>query len=178
MAGRKYCSNDYLLVLHVEALFISLSKHPSPSNAIKANSILRKMELSVDEGGFDANPNTMSYALAILTCGRCSDSALGARYAEALLEQMEKRALSEANLRSTVSRIAPAFVSLEAESFNVVLTAISQSRQRDAPERAMKIVQRMEQYFEMGNESVRPTTRSWNGAYTNHREYIYLLQYD
>lgn len=123
------------------------------------------MELPVEEGGFDVEPDRLSYALTVLTCARCSDAVFGARAAEVNLKRMEARATAEAQKRDEVSSYAALpVVTLDVECFNVVLTAISRCRQRDAPDRAMEIIQRMEKYAEMGDDSVRPNIRSWNGT--------------
>lgn len=146
------CSNP--AVLH------ALSKRPSRENAIKADAMLRQMELPVAQGGYDVEPDRLSYALAILTCARCADVALGVRRAEANLARQEARAQGEAEKRARVSSAAPPTVRLDGECYNVVLTALAKCRQRDAPDRALRIIRRMEQSTD---ESVRPNIRSWNG---------------
>lgn len=152
------------LFLLISAVLNALSKKPSRANAIKADAILQQMELPVNDGGFDVEPDRLSYALTILTCARCSDISLGVRRAEANLEKMEARARLEAQKRTEVSSAAPPNVSLDVECFNVVLTALSRCRQRDAPDRAFRIIQRMEKYAETSDESIHPNIRSWNGT--------------
>jgi uncharacterized protein involved in copper resistance len=127
--------------------------------------MLSKMELHVDEGGYDVEPDRLSYAVTILACTRCPDVVFAAKTAEQTLLRMEMRARQEATRRRQVSSAAPPSVTLDVECFNVVLTAISRCRQRDAPDRAMRLIQRMEQYARDGQEAVRPNIRSWNGTY-------------
>ena len=138
------------------------SRTPSKRNAERATELLGKMERSVDDGGCDVQPDRLSYAVTILACARCADGTVAARSAESVLEKLEARALVEAQKRKEVSSAAPPAVTLDLECFNVVLTAISRSRQPDAPERALKIIERMEQHADDGEECVRPNIRSWN----------------
>lgn len=150
-------------------MLTALSKSPNRANAVKADNFLRQMELSVEAGGSDVEPDRLSYALAILTCARCADDeVLGTRAAERILEKMEARAGAEAERRRRLSSAAPPAVCLDVECFNVVLLALSKSRrQRDAPDRAIRIIRRMEQHAAAeagGDESVRPNIRSWNGT--------------
>jgi hypothetical protein len=79
--------------------------------------MLRKMELPVDEGGYDVEPDRLSYAVAILACARCPDIVFGANAAEANLEKMEARAILAAKRRAEVSSAAPPAVTLETECF-------------------------------------------------------------
>jgi hypothetical protein len=153
----------------------ALSKRPSRANAMKADGILRQMELPVEEGGFDVEPDRLSYAIAILACARCLDRVFGARMAEVNLEKMEARAKLDSQKRAEVSSAAPPTVSLDVECFNVVLTAISHCRQRDAPDRVIRIIQRMEKYAEMGDEPVRPNIRSWNGKLLPPNDLVVVL---
>jgi len=147
----------------------ALSRPPtSRANAEKAERLLERMERPVEQGGYDVEPDKMSYVITILACARCSttseDKEYAAAAAEKILVKMEARAAYEQQRRDEVSSAAPPAVVLDAECFNVVLTAISRCRhQRDAPHRAIRILQRMEQYAAAGQESLRPTTRSWNG---------------
>lgn len=125
--------------------------------------MLRKMELSYDAGGYDVEPDRLSYAMTILACARCPDEVFAAKTAEESLYRMEVRAKFEANRRAELSSAAPASVTLDVECFNVVLTALSRCRQRDAPDRAIRLIQKMDLYVQDGLESVRPNIRSWNG---------------
>ena len=140
------------------------SRTPSKESAFLADKMLRKMELPVQAGGFDVEPDRLSYALAILACARCPDDAYGSKLSEALLEKMEARAKQEAKKREEISSAAPPAVVLDIECFNVVLTAISRSRQPDAVGRTIAIVKRMEEYAKAGQQDLRPTVRSWNAV--------------
>jgi len=150
--------------INFNAVLNACSRTPSRASAKLAHDILRKMELPVFKGGYDVEPDRLSYALAILACSRCPDEVYAARKSEENLEKMEARAKTEAQKREEVSSAAPPSVTLDIECFNVVLTAISKCRQRDGPERAFRIIRRMEQYADSGQEALRPNTRSWNGV--------------
>jgi hypothetical protein len=140
------------------------SRKPSRESAVLASEMLSMMQTPVEEGGYDVNPNKLSYAIAILACARCPDEVFAAQSAEANLEKLEARARIEALKRKEISSAAPPAVTLDIECFNVVLTAISKCRQYDAPERAIKIIERMERYVIDGHESLRPNLRSWNAV--------------
>lgn len=150
--------------LHYNAVLHALSRSNAPDQAKTANEMLEKMERSVADGGYDVDPDRMSFALAILACARCRDKVEGARLAEKNLEKMESRAQLEADRRAAVSSVAPPLVSLDVECFNVALTAISRSRQNDACERTLQIIRRMEEYAEKGQPELRPNIRSWNAV--------------
>ena len=150
--------------LNYNAVLNAASRTPSLESAKLAHDMLRKMELPVSKGGFDVEPDRLSYALTILACSRCPYVGYAAQRAEENLEKLEARAKMEAQKREEVSSAAPPSVTLDIESFNVVLTAISKCRQRDGPERALRIIRRMEQYANSGQETLRPNTRSWNAV--------------
>lgn len=150
--------------VNYNAVLNAYTRTRSKKSAEEANSMLRKMELKVEEGGFDVEPDRLSYALAILACARCPDAAFGAQLAEENLERMEERARMELMHKNEVSSAAPPSVRLDIECFNVVLTAISKSRRRDAVERTVKIIKRMGAYAKSGYEEVRPSIRSWNAV--------------
>jgi pentatricopeptide repeat protein len=147
---------NYNSVLH------AYSRTNTRKSADRANDMLEKMEMSDFDGGYDVEPDRLSYALTILACGRCPDALYGSKLSEANLEKMEKRAEIEAKKRKEISSAAPASVTLDLESFNVVLTATSKSRHPDSALRAIRIVKRMEEYAKQGHDFVAPNVRSWN----------------
>lgn len=136
----------------------SLSRTQNRTSAVMATKILDGMEKPVSEGGFDVEPDRMTYALAILTCVRCSQEG----EAEKLLLRMEERAREDEQKRRAVSSAAPASVVLDLECFNVVVTALAKRRAPGAVERIIAILGRMKQYAEGGQPHVMPTVRSWN----------------
>jgi pentatricopeptide repeat protein len=146
------------------AVLNAYSRTPCRESALQAAAMLTLMETPVEEGGFDVEPDRLSYALTILACSRCPDASFGARISEANLEKMEARARIEAQKREEVSSAAPPSVSLDIECFNVVLTAISRSRQSNATDRMIEIITRMEEYAKAGLNYVRPNVRSWNAV--------------
>jgi pentatricopeptide repeat protein len=151
-------------VVNFNACLHALSRCRSSVNSARtADDLLRRMEMPVEEGGYDI-VNRMSYALTILTAARCPDAALAAQLAERNLLRMEERARLEERRREEVSSAAPPSVVLELECFNVVLTAISRSRSADSFVRCLAIVKRMEEYAQQGKENLRPTIRSWNAV--------------
>jgi hypothetical protein len=150
--------------VNYNALLNALSRSPNTTHAETAYGIINKMELPVSEGGFDVEPDRLSYALAILTCARCPDDTFGVDKAIEILEKMEARALLDERKRQEVSSAAPPSVRLDVECFNVVLTALSKSRSKDAVDRIIAIIQRMEKYAEEGQGHVMPTARSWNAV--------------
>jgi pentatricopeptide repeat protein len=139
----------------------ALSRTPSPRSAKLATEMLDRMERSVASEGYDVSPDRLSYSFAILAWARCPDGAL---QAEAILDRLEARALLEARKREEVSSAAPPLVTLDLECCNAVLTALSRSGVVDAPDRALRIIDRMEQYAASGFGSVRPSIRSWNAV--------------
>lgn len=150
--------------VNYNAVLNALSRTPNRRSAEMANEILDKMELPVSEGGFDVSPDRLSYAVTILTCSRCPDKVFAAKMAESNLEKMEARACLEAQRKEEISSAAPAAVILDIESFNVVLTSISRCHRKDAPQRMLQIIRRMENYADAGLENIRPNIRSWNAV--------------
>lgn len=140
------------------------SRSPSKKYALQAVELLNQIELPKGDTGYDVDPDRLSYFLAILTCSRCPNHTLGANLAEPLLERMEKRSIAEAKRREELSITAPPLISLDIECFNVVLTALSKSRDPDAVDRIFRILSRMEEYARKGQENLGPTTRSMNTA--------------
>ena len=148
--------------VNYNSVLVACSRINTKESADKANDMLEKIERSVFEGGYDIEPDRLSYALTILACARCPDVVYGAELAERNLEKMEARTRIEAKRREEISSAAPPAVTLDLESFNVVLTAISKTRLPNAVTRAIKIVTRMEEYSKNGFDSIAPNTRSWN----------------
>lgn len=148
--------------VNYNSVLVAYSRQRTRLAAEKANEMLAKIERPDFDGGYDIEPDRLTYALAILACARCPDAVYGAELAERNLERMEERARKEAKRREEISSAAPPAVSLDLESFNVVLTAIAKTRLPDAVSRVIKIVARMEEYAKHGDASVTPNTRSWN----------------
>jgi len=140
------------------------SRTPSKKYALQAVEMLNRIELPKSDAGYDVDPDRLSYFLAILTCSRFPNHTLGANLAEPLLERMEKRSNDEAKRREELSITAPPLITLDIECFNVVLTALSKSRDPDAVDRIFRILSRMEEYAKKGQENLGPTTRSMNAA--------------
>ncbi len=148
--------------INYNAVLIAYSRAKTKEAAQKSSDLLAKMERPDFDGGYDVEPDRFSYALTILACARCPDLIYAANMSEVNLEKMEERARIEAKKRDEISSAAPPAVTLDLESFNAVLTAISKSRQPDAVVRTKRIIQRMEDYAKQGIDSVSPNTRSWN----------------
>ena len=72
------------------------------------------MELPASQGGYDVEPDRMSYALAILTCVRCPEE-YGICKAEEILLKMEARAREDEKKRRAISSAAPPSVVLDLE---------------------------------------------------------------
>lgn len=140
------------------------SKTPSKNSAMRAMEMLKRIEAPVENGGYDVEPDRLSYFLVILTCSRCQASTIGANMAEPLLEKMEERSKAESKRREELSISAPPLMALDIECFNVVLTALSKSRDANAVDRIFQILARMEDYANAGQEHLRPSTRSYNTA--------------
>eukprot|EP00537_Pseudo-nitzschia_pungens_P004825 CAMPEP_0172356002 /NCGR_PEP_ID=MMETSP1060-20121228/342_1 /TAXON_ID=37318 /ORGANISM="Pseudo-nitzschia pungens, Strain cf. cingulata" /LENGTH=1074 /DNA_ID=CAMNT_0013075879 /DNA_START=138 /DNA_END=3362 /DNA_ORIENTATION=- len=145
------------------------SRTPSKQSALLAVEMVNRIEAATRDGGYDVEPDRLTYFLAILTCSRCPNSTFGANQAEPLLERMEERSLAEAKRREELSIAAPVRISMDIECFNVVLTALSKSRDENAVERIFAILERMKNYADNGQqkqqqEHLRPTTRSFNTA--------------
>lgn len=140
------------------------SRTPSKNSALRAVEMLNQIEMPKEEGGYDVNPDRLSYFLAILTCSRCPNHSFGANLAEKLLRRIEERSKAEAKRREELSIAAPPLISIDIECFNVVLTALSKSRDSDAVDRIFSIISRMEEYADGGQEHLRPSTRTLNTA--------------
>eukprot|EP00536_Pseudo-nitzschia_multiseries_P000151 jgi/Psemu1/321478/estExt_fgenesh1_pg.C_30021 len=147
------------------------SRTPSKDAAIKAVEMVNRIEASIEDGGYDTEPDRLTYFLAILACSRCPNATFGANLAEPLLERMEARSRDEAQRREELSITASRRTWLDIECFNVVLTALSKSRDPDAVDRIFAILERMEEYADNENGAqpepqphLRPTTRSFNTA--------------
>jgi pentatricopeptide repeat protein len=143
------------IVMNFNAVLNAASRNPNMTHAKMASDLLEHMELPVEQGGYDVEPDRLSYALTILACTRAAavsaseESSLeGVWLAEQNLEKMEARARLEEAKRLEISSAAPASVRLDVECFNVVLTAMSRSTRimPDATTRMWRIIQRMEQY--------------------------------
>lgn len=150
--------------INYNAVLIAYSRAKTKEAAQKAVDMLAKMERPDFDGGYDVEPDRLSYALTILACARCPDTVYAANMSEAILEKMEERARIEAKKKEEISSAAPPAVSLDVETFNAVLTAISKSRQPDSVVRTMAIIRRMEEYVKQGMDDVAPNTRSWNAV--------------
>ena len=142
----------------------SYSRTPGKKSAQEATAMLERMATPVSEGGYDVEPDRLSYALTIVTCARCPDLTLGAELALANLLKLEDRARLEAEKRKEISSAAPPAVTLDIECFNVVLTALSRSLLPNAPELALRVLEKMEKYANKGEENVRPNIRTWNAV--------------
>ena len=140
------------------------SRTPSRVSALGAEVLLNRMELSKEDGGYDVDADRMSYCFAILTCARCPNFTLAANMAEPILERMEKLSKVEAKRRKELSITNPPLMFVDKECFNVVLVALSKSRDSDAVDRIFSIISRMEEYANEGQEHLRPNARSMNTA--------------
>jgi pentatricopeptide repeat protein len=138
------------------------SRASRPDSANQAINLLRKMELPVSEGGVDVAPDKLSYFFTMLTCSRHQNATIGANLAEKILLRMEERAEREAEERKEVSRTSPALVSLDTDSYNIVLSALSKSSDIDAYSRIIKIIKRMDSACL--DDDVKPNLRSWTMA--------------
>jgi pentatricopeptide repeat protein len=148
--------------LNFNVVLCALSRDHRQQAATQAIELLEKMELPITEGGYDVRPDKMSYAMTILACSRQSDHTIGAKLAERLLERMENCARAEAKQREEVSSAARPLVEMDIECYNVVLTAISKSQDKDAVDRIFRIITRIAN--DASNNVVRPNMRSWNAA--------------
>lgn len=127
-----------------------------------AQDMLAKMEKTPAEGGFDVEPDRVSYTLAILASSRVPNKTLAAEMALATLEQMERKAGEEEERRQQVSSAAPAIVRMDVECFNVVLTALSRTGEADSPSQIRKLLRKMQAYASNGQTLIRANVRSWN----------------
>ena len=149
-------------VANYNAVLAALSRTVNGTkNANVANNMIRKMMQPREDGGYDVDPDKLSFALAILTCSRCP-TEIGTAKAEELLLCMEARAMADEKKREEVSSAAPPSVALDLESFNLVLVALSKTRSDSAVQRMIDIIGRMKKYAEDGHTEVAPTVRSWN----------------
>ena len=151
-------------IVNYNNVLCAYSRTPSQNSALRAVEMVNRIEAPAEEGGYDIDPDRLTYFFAILACSRCPNSTFGANIAEPLLERMEDRSKAEAKRREELSIAAHPLISLDIECFNVVLTALSKSRDRNAVDRIFKIISRMEEYADRGQEYLRPNTRSLNTA--------------
>jgi pentatricopeptide repeat protein len=145
------------------AVLNSYSRRASLQCTQKACEMLEKMERPANDGGYDVDPDRLSYALTILTCSRCQDELLGAELAEKVLTKMEERAAFEARRREEASGMSPPSVTLDIECFNAAVSVIARCRSEDSIERASRIVSRMEQYAANGQPKLKPNLRTYSG---------------
>jgi hypothetical protein len=172
MAVLKKMLDDYSMgnigarptVTNFNNVLCAYSRTFSKKTALQAVEMLNQIETPKEEGGYDVDPDRLSYFHTILACSRCPNHTLGSNLAEPLLERMEERSKAEAKRREELSITAPPLISLDIECFNVVLTALSKSRDSDAVDRLFGIISRMEEYADKGEEHLRPSTRSLNSA--------------
>jgi pentatricopeptide repeat protein len=150
--------------VNYNTVLLACSRAKSKEAAQRAVDLLTKMERPDFDGGYDVEPDRFSYAVTILACVRCPDVVYAANMSEAILEKMEERARIEARKKEEISSAAPPAVTLDTESFNDVLTAISKSRQPDSVARTLAIIKRMEDYAKQGMDTIAPNTRSWNSV--------------
>ena len=149
-------------VANYNAVLVALSRtEDGNQKADAAYNMLQKMMLPVEKGGYDVEPDRLSFAFAIHTCAKYSTEN-GTAKAEKLLLSMEARALADEKKREEVSSAAPPSVALELESFNRVLVALSKTRSSDNVQRMVDIIGRMKTYAEAGHTNIAPTARSWN----------------
>jgi hypothetical protein len=143
----------------------ALSTQCTKSNAIRSQQLLEKLELPVELGGYDVEPDTMSYSLTIFICSTCDDAEDGAVAAERVLQAMETRAATGAARQEELSSTAPPTVCLTVGPYNEVLKAISRKRRDQTPKRAMGLIERLRHLARQGGmEAVRPNLVSWNAA--------------
>lgn len=123
------------------------------------------MEKPIDEGGYDVKPDRMSYSMLIQACSRAVDAPVfAATKSEEYLEYTEQKCREEKAQQDMISSAAPLQLYLKADDFNLVLIAISRSHQRNGPQRAIRIIKRMQQYAKEGQEDLLPNIKSWTGA--------------
>lgn len=145
--------------MNYNTVLLAASRRPSENSTQLAISFLEKMESSE----YDVEPDTMSYAFAILTCARCPNPQVAARTSREILERMEERSKYHQLKKEQTSSAAPGPVKLDMECYNTVLTCIARSRDPDAPQQVLKIIRRMEAYADEGGlTELRPVTRTWN----------------
>jgi hypothetical protein len=142
------------------------SRANTQSGAQKAIQFFHDMEKPIDEGGYDVKPDRMSYSMLIQACSRAIDAPVfAATKSEEYLEYAEQKIREEKAQQDIISSAAPLQLYLKADDFNLVLIAISRSHQRNGPQRAIRIIKRMQQYAKEGQEDVLPNIKSWTGAY-------------
>ncbi len=147
-------------------------------SAERATEILNNMER---EG---VEPDALSYSLVVSAWAHSlnADATKQAEVALCTMEQwaMKKnKAIDEAfdnglsdhasangqfDKDAAPSSLPAIRVQLDVECYNTVLITLSRRRERDAPDRAIAIIQRMQKLADSGFETVRPNAKSWNSA--------------
>jgi len=166
-------------VVNYNSVINAWGRCKSEGAAERALHILNTME---SEG---VEPDALSYSLVVSAWAH-SSYPKATKQAEIALLEMEKWAKAKnaaiddafdsglsdhdnSNGQSNKDQNRPASlpairVHLDVECYNTVLIALSRKQEKDAPDRAMAILRRMQYLADHGFETVRPNARSWNSV--------------
>lgn len=166
-------------VVNYNSVINAWGRCKSAGAAERALYILNTME---SEG---VEPDALSYSLVVSAWAHNSQPN-ATKQAEVALLEMEKwakaknAAIDEAfdngisdhtssngqyNKDSNTPSSLPAIrVHLDVECYNTVLIALSRRQEKDAPDRALAILHRMQYLADHGFETVRPNAKSWNSV--------------
>lgn len=164
-------------VVNYNSVINAWGRCKTPGSAERSSEILKSM------GKEGVEPDALSYSLVVSAWAHSLNSN-ATKQAEVALAEMEKwaketnKAIDEAfdnglsfhasaNGRfdkDTASSLPAIRVHLDVECYNTVLIALSRRHERDASDRAVAILHRMELLADEGFETVRPNARSWNSV--------------
>jgi pentatricopeptide repeat domain (PPR motif) len=157
-------------VVNYNSVMNAWGRCKSAGAAERALHILNTME---SEG---VEPDALSYSLVVSAWAHSSHPN-ATKQAEVALLEMEKwakaknAAIDEAfdsglsdHASSTPSSLPAIRVHLDVECYNTVLIALSKRQEKDAPDRAIVILRRMQYLANNGFETVRPNAKSWNSV--------------
>jgi pentatricopeptide repeat protein len=152
-------------VINFNTVLNACSRSPSIAAAHMAKDLLDKMDMSVDEGGYDVDPDRLSYVMALYSCASCPNEIIGAPMAQEILQKMERRAMAEMKQQRDSQSMAPLRVTLGTEGYNAVLSAWARSGLPQSVTKTLEIIERMKMLASQeGFDDVWPNRRSYNSV--------------
>ena len=151
-------------VINYNTVLNACSRSPSISAAHLATTLLDKMHMPLEDGGYDVEPDRLTYIMALYACASCPDESVGAPMAEAIMTKMEQQAIREVRQRQDSHGMAPMRVTLGTEGYNALLSAWARSGLPESVDRTFAIVERMKELAGQGFDDVWPNRRSYNSV--------------
>jgi len=148
-------------VVSYAAVICALSRSGEPDAAERAEALLAQMKKRAAAGERHLKPNRYCYNSLISAWGTSGKGTLGARKAEALLEEM---------LEGGDSALSPNIV-----TYNSVLNAWARSGTRCCAHKAETYLNRMWELYKAGDTKVKPNDFSYNTVRISRILYTFIL---